>query len=319
MPATTYLLFAAMSLVWGFTWIAIKIAVASVPPLFLAGSRFFVAGALLLLWRRYSARAGEKQRGIERADWPSVLIAAMLVIVLTYSLLFWGTQRVASGLAAVLNLALTPVALFAIGLAHGEERFERRRLAAIAVGVAGLVILFWPDGSRRAGGEIAGMAAIVGGTLAYCWGSVLSRPLLRRLGPEAVSGWTCLIGGLALIGLSAVLEPIERATFVAFVAPPVLAGWLFLVVFGSLVAFTIYLRLVRDWGASRAGLYAFVSPAIAVATGVLVSGERLRPSELAGMAIMLLATWFALSRPATSVPPLPHAGEGRDEGYRRTL
>ena len=84
-------------------------------------------------------------------------------------------------------------------------------------------------------------------------------------------------------------------------APPVFAGWLFLVVFGSLVAFTIYLRLVRDWGASRAGLYAFVSPAIAVATGVLVSGERLRPSELVGMAIMLLATWFALSRPTQAV------------------
>ena len=301
MPAATYLLFAAMSLVWGFTWIAIKIGVAAVPPLFFAGSRFLVAGALLLLWRHFSAPAGKKQRGVERADRPSLLIAAALVIVATYSLLFWGTQHVASGLAAVLNLALTPVALFAIGLAHGEERFERRRLAAIAVGVAGLVILFWPDGSRRAGGEIAGMAAIVGGTLAYCWGSVLSRPLLRRLGPEAVSGWTCLIGGLALIGLSAALEPIGPATFAAFMAPPVFAGWLFLVVFGSLVAFTIYLRLVRDWGASRAGLYAFVSPAIAVATGVLVSGERLRPSEFVGMAIMLLATWFALSRPTQAV------------------
>ena len=297
-PAKSYVLFAAMSLIWGLTWIAIKIGVAAVPPLFFAGTRFHAAGVLLVLWQPLATPTGETRPAIGRAEWPAVLVAAALVIVLAYSLLFWGTQRVASGLAAVLNLALTPVALFAIGLGYGEERFERRRLAAIALGIAGLVILFWPVGSRRAGGEIAGMAAILGGTLAYCWGSVLSRPLLRRLGPQTVSAYTCLLGGLALIALSLALEPIGPVTLAAFTAAPVMASWLFLVLFGSLVAFTIYLRLVRDWGASRAGLYAFVSPAIAVATGVVVSGEQLRASELVGMAIMLVATWFALGRTA---------------------
>jgi drug/metabolite transporter (DMT)-like permease len=301
MPAaTTYVLFAVMSLVWGLTWIAIKTGVAAVPPLFFAGTRFLVAGLLLLLWERLAA-SGDRQRAIGRSEWRALLIASVLVIVATYSLLFWGMQHVASGLAAVLNLALMPVALFAIGLAYGEERFDGRRLAAIVVGVAGLVILFWPDGSRRGTSELAGMAAIVGGTIAYSWGSVLSRPLLRRYSPETVSAYTCLLGGIMLIALSAALEPVGRGTLAALLAPPVAASWLFLVLFGSLLAFTFYMRLVRDWGASRAGLYAFVSPAIAVATGVLVSGERLTGSELLGMAIMFVATWFALSRRVETV------------------
>ena len=72
------------------------------------------------------------------------------------------------------------------------------------------------------------------------------------------------------------------------------ASWLFLVIFGSLVAFTIYLRLVRDWGTARASMYAFVSPIIAVLVGVFLSGETMRMSDLLGMLAMLAATWVAL-------------------------
>jgi len=308
--STTYFLFVVMCLVWGLTWIAIKTGIAAVPPLFFAGTRFVAAGILLLAWERlaerrraFSAppRAGSL-RAVRREDWRSMLVASLLVIAATYSLLFWGMQHVASGLSAVLNLALMPVGLFAIGLAYGEERFSLRRLVAIAIGIVGLAVLFRPESGGRDRFELWGMAAIIGGTLAYCWGSVLSRKLLRIYSPEFVSGTTCLVGGIVLIGLALVVEPIGRDTLAAFAAPAVIASWLFLVLFGSLAAFTIYMRLVRDWGATQAGLYAFVSPAIAVAVGVFISGERVRTTELIGMLIMLAATWFALSRPAVERP-----------------
>jgi drug/metabolite transporter (DMT)-like permease len=310
--STTYLLFAIMCLVWGLTWIAIKTGIATIPPLFFAGTRFIAAGILLLAWERFTGhrdatatpRAGAL-RAVRRADWQAMFLASLLVIAATYSLLFWGMQHVASGLSAVLNLALMPVGLFAIGLAYGEERFSVRRLIAIAIGIVGLAVLFRPESGGRDSGELWGMAAIIGGTLAYCWGSVLSRPLLRIYSPELVSGATCLVGGIVLIGLALAIEPIGRDTLAAFAAPAVIASWLFLVLFGSLAAFTIYLRLVRDWGASQAGLYAFVSPAIAVAVGVLISGERVRATELLGMLIMLAATWFALSRPTASLAATP--------------
>jgi drug/metabolite transporter (DMT)-like permease len=298
---TAVSLFLLMCVVWGLTWIAIKIGLAGVPPLLFAGTRFTIAGAILLAWRYGAAqRQGTKFPRIRRADWSGLLVVSLLVIVITYSLLFWGMRNVASGLAAVLNLAFMPVALFAIGLAYGEERFTTRQIVAVALGVVGLVVLFRPATSAgRDGGELWGMAAILGGTAAYCWGSVLSRKLLRAYEPMLVSGVTCLAGGLMLLALSAAIEPIDASTLLAFLSPAIAASWLFLVVFGSLGAFTIYLRLVRDWGTAKAGMYAFVSPVIAVLVGVVFSGEAAQASDFLGMGLMLAATWFALG-PAQS-------------------
>src|SRR5690349_4053939 len=102
--STTYLLFAAMCLIWGLTWLAIKTGIAAVPPLFFAGSRFVAAGIALLIWTR--ATGSRAALRVHRQDWPAMLVAAVLVIVGTYSLLFWGMRNVASGLAAVINLSL---------------------------------------------------------------------------------------------------------------------------------------------------------------------------------------------------------------------
>jgi drug/metabolite transporter (DMT)-like permease len=293
--STAYTLFLVMCVVWGLTWIAIKLGVASIPPLLFAGTRFTAAGAILLAWQAGTARSAAAPLHIRRVDWRGMLIVSLLVIVATYSLLFWGMRNVASGLAAVLNLAFMPIALFAIGLAYGEERFTMRQLVAVALGIVGLVVLFRPASSAgRSGGELWCMAAILVGTLAYSWGSVLSRKLLRAYAPELVSGVTCLAGGLILLALSLAIEPIDAATLRAFLAPEIAASWLFLVVFGSLGAFTIYLRLVRDWGTAKAGMYAFVSPVIAVLVGIALSGETARASDFLGMGLMLAATWFAL-------------------------
>jgi drug/metabolite transporter (DMT)-like permease len=294
---TAYTLFLVMCVVWGLTWIAIKLGVAAIPPLLFAGTRFTAAGAILLAWQAFAARSEAAPLKIRRGDWRGMLIVSLLVIVATYSLLFWGMRNVASGLAAVLNLAFMPIALFAIGLAYGEERFTARQFVAVALGVIGLVVLFRPTASAgRSNGELWGMAAILAGTLAYCWGSVLSRKLLRAYEPVLVSGVTCLAGGVMLLALSLALEKIDAPTLREFLVPEIAASWLFLVVFGSLGAFTIYLRLVRDWGTAKAGMYAFVSPVIAVLVGIALSGETARASDLIGMALMLAATWFALGR-----------------------
>src|SRR5690348_11411062 len=101
------LLFAAMALIWGLTWIAIKTGVAAVPPLFFAGTRFVAAGLLLLAWSRFAGGSAGVRRSVQREDWPKLLVATLLMIVATYALLFWGTAHVASGLASVINLALT--------------------------------------------------------------------------------------------------------------------------------------------------------------------------------------------------------------------
>jgi len=303
-PSKLQALFAAMCLIWGLTWIAIKVGIAAVPPLLFAGTRFAAAGALLLLWLWLSGASFR----LRRRDAGPLALSAALVIVGTYSFLFWGMQHVSSGLSAIVNLALMPVMLYGLGLAYGEERASARQAAAIALGIAGLTLLFGPKATAGDMPGLLGIAAIVLGTFAYCWGSVLSRPILRMHAPLVVSAVTTLTGGIALILLSLVLEPVRLA---GFGDPAVIASWLFLVLFGSLLAFTFYMRLLRDWGAARAGMYAFVSPVIAVAVGALWFGERVGWIDLAGMVLMLAATWLALTRRAAVAGAAPaHRARG---------
>ena len=139
------------------------------------------------------------------------------------------------------------------------------------------------------------MTATVVGTLAYCAGSIISRGLLRTRDVLSVSGLLSAIGGMGLAVLSLMFEPVGLGTIAAFLTPPVIASWLFLALGGSVAAFSIYLTLLRDWGPRRAGLYAFVSPVIAVVLGVTVFGEPFGIFEVAGSVIMLGAAGFALA------------------------
>jgi drug/metabolite transporter (DMT)-like permease len=220
----------------------------------------------------------------------------------TYALLFWGAQFVNSGLAAILDFAFLPVTLLAVGALLGEDRFSRARTAGVALGVAGLLVLFGPQaldggsGNGAAGGTIwfLGGGAIVLSALVFSVGSVLARPLLRAYPPALVSGVTTLGGGVVLVAGALALEPGAIAALSGRWGWGAWASWGFLVLFGSLVAYTAFLHLVREWGASRAGSYAFVSPVIAVLLGVLAFGEAVTLTDALGMVIMLVGAWLTL-------------------------
>ena len=283
-------LFVTVSLIWGSTWIAIKIGVSAMPALTLGALRSLAAGMVLLAFAERASLNGWVLKNAAQ-----IIPLAILTNALPYAGLFWGMQYVDSGVAAVVNLALMPIGLFAFGLAFGEETYFHRRLAGVFLGVCGLVVLFWPRLALDPQGlSVWGLLAIVAGTLAYCLGSVLSRPLLREISPLAVSGLHMFIGGIGLTVIAASAEPVSAQTLTALFQPAVLASFLFLVVGGGAVGFAIYMRLIRDWGPTRAGLYAFVSPIVAVILGVVVLDESLGPFELIGSAIMLGAAALAM-------------------------
>jgi drug/metabolite transporter (DMT)-like permease len=292
--ARVHLLFAVMCLVWGTTWLAVKAGITAVPPCFFAGTRFVVAGLALLqfLWWR-----GDPLH-VARVDLPRFAAVTLLMITATYALLFWGAGFVSSGLAAVLDMAFMPVALLTIGALLGEDRFTTIRTVGVAVGVGGLLVLFGPKafGGEATGRpmEFLGSAAIVMSALVYSLGSVLARPLLRTYSPVLVSGVSTLGGGGVLLAGSLALEPGAVHALSGHWGGPAWAGWAFLVLFGSLVAYTIFLHLVRAWGASRAGAYAFVSPAVAVLLGMIVFREVVTLMDVLGMAAMLAGAWLTL-------------------------
>lgn len=295
--AAPAVLFALLCLVWGSNWLVVKLAVADVPPLAFAAARSLVAGAVML------ALAGPRNvLALVRAAPGATLATALLANTLTYAGLYWGTARVSTGVAAIVNNALMPMGLAAFGLALREEAFSARRVAGIALGAIGLGLLFY----RRSDGAldvaaVAGIAALTGGTLAYCLGSVLSRPLLSGATPMTVGAAQALAGGLMLVPAVATIEQSALALPATFAPPLAAAALAWLVLAGSVLGGTIYLRLIRDWGPSRAGMYAFVAPIVATLLGAAVLGERLGALEALGGAIMLAAAALVLpARPGTA-------------------
>jgi drug/metabolite transporter (DMT)-like permease len=142
---------------------------------------------------------------------------------------------------------------------------------------------------------VFGLIAVAIGTVSYAWGSVISRPLTLSMPPLVLAFWQSLIGGIALVPVSLLIEGYDPAHFAGLSDARAIFGLSILVFGGSLIAFWIYLGLVRDWGAFRAGLYAFVSPIIAVAVGVVYANEPFGWAEGVGMGIMLAATALSLS------------------------
>ncbi len=303
MPFTyRHLLFATICLIWGTTWVATKLGVDAVPPMLFAGTRFAVAG-LVVLGYHWAPRR-RRGRMVPAEDLPRLLISAALLIPLTYAPLYWGLRVIPSGLAAVLNSALTPLVMLLLGVALGEERFLVRQGIAIGIGILGLALLFWPAAEAIGSADkwqTLGMLAIVAATLASCAGSVLARPLLARHPAVLLSGLTYLAGGAALLLLSLGFEPGARAAAGGEWGLLAWLGWFYIVVFGTLIGYTFYFVLLRDWGPSRSATYAFVVPIIAVISGMLSFGETVSRAEAAGMMLMLTGAALALGVRAPAV------------------
>jgi drug/metabolite transporter (DMT)-like permease len=288
------LLFAFVCLVWGTNWLAMKIGVAAVPPGIFSGTRWTTAGLVLLLWRwsrGYPPRLNLRIAG--RLVLVSVLLVAFNAIIMLYSL-----RHVGSGLASVVNSALTPISLLGFAVALGQERFSLRQAGAMALGVAGILVLFGPDAlaGKIDTMTLLGTAGIIIACLSYSLGSVLSIPLMRNMPPTEMAAMTNFIGGAILLVMSLLFEPGGWDAMTGNWGVAAWSAWLFLLLPGSLGATVVYFLLVRDWGASRTGTYAFVSPVIAVLLGVTVLGEQVHVNDAIGMALMLAAAGLVLRR-----------------------
>ncbi|HYZ60810.1 MAG TPA: EamA family transporter [Acetobacteraceae bacterium] len=293
-PALQRVLFLLLCLIWGMTWLAMKAVIAVVPPALFSGLRWTIAGALLLLWqalRHEPIRLRPHLLG-------RLTLVALLMITLNAVIMLYGLRHVGTGLASVISAALTPISLLGFAVALKQEQASPRQIGAIALGIIGILVLFGP--SAAAGQldtlELLGAVGIILSCTFWAAGSVLVRPLMRTMSTVEVAATTNLIGGLVLLALALPFEPGALAALSFRWGQAAWLGFCFLLFVGSLGATMIYFRLVRDWGASRTGTYAFVSPVVAVVLGVAVYGERLQLEDAIGMALMLGAAGLALRR-----------------------
>jgi drug/metabolite transporter (DMT)-like permease len=269
---------AATWLIWGSTYLAIKWALVSLPPFFQMGSRFLVAGFLLLAWMRWWRLSPWPTL----RQWRNAVVVGALMVGGGMGATAYAEQTVGSGLV-VTFVAVIPIMIAALNAMAGVLP-QRTEAAGIAVGLAGVLLLTQGQGFSA---SPTGLAALAGGCLAWSIGSVVSQRWLP-LAPGAMGyASEMLCGALVLLLMASISGELPTVADNWPFAPKAVWAWLYLVVFGSLIAFNSYMVLLDRASPALASSYSFVNPVIALILGVAIDGEAVSRFEWLATGIIL--------------------------------
>ena len=280
----TFLAFAIIYIIWGSTFLAIRIGVHEVSPLLFAALRFLVAGLVLFGWTLAKREPLPTQR-----QWLSILLLAFLIFLVDYGCLFWAEQRVPSGIAAVM-MATIPAftALFEI-LFLRTQRLTLRLALALTIGLLGVAVLM--SHSLNLGGtpiDTLGAIALIVGSVSWSLASILTRRLPLPPSKLMSSGAQMLAGGIMLT-LAAAAHGELRHFQPSLISTAAWLALLYLIVAGSLIGFTAYVWLIHHESPTKVGTYAYVNPVVAVLLGSLVASEPLGARTILGTVCVLVS------------------------------
>jgi drug/metabolite transporter (DMT)-like permease len=279
-----YLAWIAVCLIWGTTYLGIRIALETIPPLIMAAVRWIVAGGLLIvvLWLR-----GERMP--DRREWPALTLLGILLLGFGNGGVVWAEQTVPSGLTAVL-VATSPFWMVAIdAMMAGGEPLTVRRTLGLIVGFCGIVLLVWPEIRVREGGR-----AFLGGVIAAqiaCLGWAVGSSYARKRGRGhakdenvlVTAAFEMLFGGLVLLIVSFAVSETRRLVF----TPRSAGALLYLTFVGAIGGFSAYAYALKHLPVATVSLYAYVNPIIAVVLGTLVLREPFSVRMAIAAAIVL--------------------------------
>lgn len=260
------LAFATIYLIWGSTYLAIRYAVETIPPLVAAGIRHTIAGSILLGWAW--ARGFRPQR----EHWLAGLVVGALYFLVGHGSLHWAEQYVASGLAALL-LATEPMFILVLAWAMGQQRISRISALGLGLGVIGVALLTGAELTAK-GSSLFGVLAVLAGSLGWSAGVVIS-PKVKL--PSDALGRTAipLVCGAAMLLIAAgITGEFQRVRWASISLKSVL-GLAYLIVFGSVVAFTAYTWLLQRCPPALVATHTYANPVVAVLLGWLLASEPL--------------------------------------------
>lgn len=276
----------ACYLVWGSTYLAIRLALVSFPPFFQMGTRFLVAGVLLMGWVLF-----RKHKLPTRREWRNAVVIGALMLGGGMGLVASAEVHIGSGLIATF-IAVVPMMVSAWGLLLGQ-RPNRLEFLGMVVRLAGVLMLV--QGASFAAAPV-GLACIVGATALWSLGSVLSTTRLPLAPGSAGFASEMLCGGAVLMVISLALGEQHQAASNWPAQPAAMMAWLYLVVFGSLMAFSAYLYLLANASPAVATSYAFVNPLIAIFLGAFFAGEHVTGDEWMACGVILTGVFFDFQR-----------------------
>jgi drug/metabolite transporter (DMT)-like permease len=276
------LAFATIYLIWGSTYLGIRIAVRTLPPLLMAGCRFLLAGGAL-----YAILRARGVRAPTRKEWARAGAAGVAMLTVGNGVVTWVEQRVPSNLAALMIAAVPLFTALLDWLRPGGQQPRPRTFLGIALGAAGMVFLMLGRG-RAGSAEVSalGLAALLLSGFAWAAGSLYARYGTLHRQPLMVAAQEMLVGGSVLFLLALARGEPRQISSAALIAPSVLA-FAYLTVMGSLVAFSAFGWLVKVSTPARLSTTAYVNPVVAVVLGWGLLGETLSPRALGGAALIV--------------------------------
>lgn len=274
-----------LGVIWGSTWLFIKLGLENLPPITFAGIRFVIACLILFLLIR--------ARGIplpaNRRDWGLLALTGVLSFSLNYGLVFWGEQYISSGLAAVLQATLPAFGLVIAHVHLPSERMTWSKIFGVVLGFAGVAVVFSNQLAIAGGKALAGCVALVLSALFAAYSNVLVKAHGRRMEPAILAAGQMFFGliPLLLIGI-----PLEGNPFRFHWTPMALVALLYLAVVGSVIAFLLYYWLVQNMDVTKTMLISLVTPVVAVVLGMMVLGEDLSWRTVAGGIMIMVGVRF---------------------------
>ncbi len=276
------LAFGIIYIVWGSTYLYIRMGVREIPPFMMAGLRFVIAGLALSLWMKAQGVPFPTNR-----EWVGCFQLAALMFLMDYSCLFWAEQKVASGIAAVI---LATIPLFITALEIAFLRTMRLTLPlgmGLLIGIFGVLVLMNNSYSfGEAPLDRGGVLALTVASIGWSVGTILSRKIAQPASKPMSAGLQMLFGGLQILLLSIIAGEAKRFH------PQAISrlGWFslaYLVIAGSIIGYTAYVWLLHYESPTRVGTYAYVNPVVAVILGYFLGGELVGPRTIIGTTLVL--------------------------------
>ncbi len=290
--------FAAVYLIWGSTYLAIRYAVDTLPPFLMAGSRFFVAGLILFTWTRWKGLSWPRW-----IEWRDATIAGSLMLLGGNGGVTWAEKTIPSSVAALM-VAIVPLWIVLLEWRGGvAARPTARAWMGLTLGFAGVALLVLNgrgyDGKTL---NVPGLLALLIATIAWAAGSLFSRRAVKPKSALLTIGMQMIAGGavMMLFGLG-VGEP--RDLEVAAITATSIWAWFYLMTFGALVGFTAYVWLLQVCPPAKVSTYAFVNPVIAVVLGCTLGSEPFSLRLVIATALIGLAVLLIIRGGAKRMPP----------------
>ena len=270
----------ALSVLWGGSFFFVEIAVTALPPLTIVAIRVGLAAIALWAFVLATRRPLPRSTGV----WIAFAAMGLLNNVLPFSLIVWGQTEIASGLASILNATTPLFTVLVAGAALRDERISAMKVAGVAVGFAGVVVMVGPAALGGLDTHVLGQAAVLGAALSYAFAGVFGRrfkamgvdPIVTAAGQVAASA--VMLGPVALV--------VDRPFALPVPGMEVWAALIALAILSTAVAYVLYFRILASAGATNLLLVTFLVPVSAVLLGTLVLGERLAAPHIAGMALI---------------------------------